>query len=176
MCLNFSTDFLACALASYGSSLTSHIPLRNSFQGLGDVLALDRALQGKDVLTGEDKDTKPASLGEALQEYESYRGPEIRALIRLARFGSPYQYRQPLRKDRIGRFFWTTNVALRLMLNKLSRGFVPKPAIMLAGGDKFTFRQVMRRADLTTFGLLAIAVGFCWNLFLGGLVGKLVLL
>ena len=137
------------------------------------MVALDRALQGRNIVTGaEESKSKPSNLGEALREYERVRGPEIKALIRVARFGSPYQYRQPLRKDRIGRFLWTVNVAVRLLLNKCSGGLVPKPAIMLMGGKELTFRQVMRRADLTTFALSALVFGLCWKIFLGGLFGK----
>lgn len=47
-------------------------------------------------------------------------GPEHRALIKLATCGAPYQYRQALLRDRLGRFFWTLNVVLRMGLNKLS--------------------------------------------------------
>ena len=90
--------------------------------GLADVEALDRALQGKDLISGKFKDSASSlpSIGSALKEYERVRAPEVRALIRLARFGSPYQYRQPLRKDRVGRFLWTMNVVMRLFLNKIS--------------------------------------------------------
>lgn len=134
-------------------------------------MALDRALQGRNIVTGEEKSIgKPSNLGEALQEYERVRGPEIKALIRIARFGSPYQYRQPLRKDRIGRFLWTVNVAVRLSLNKCSGGLMPKPAIMLMGGKELTFRQVMRRADVTTFALSALVFGLFWKIFLGELI------
>jgi 2-polyprenyl-6-methoxyphenol hydroxylase-like FAD-dependent oxidoreductase len=123
--------------------------------GLSDVEALDRALQGKDILTNEASDTPPASLGDALKEYERVRAPEVKALIRLARFGSPYQYRQPLYRDRIGRILWTMNVAMRMVLNKLSRGLIPPAAIIMAQDKNMTFRKIMRRADLTTAGLMA---------------------
>jgi 2-polyprenyl-6-methoxyphenol hydroxylase-like FAD-dependent oxidoreductase len=123
--------------------------------GLSDVEALDRALQGKDILTNEASDTPPASLGDALKEYERVRAPEVEALIRLARFGSPYQYRQPLYRDRVGRILWTMNVAMRMILNKLSRGLIPPAAIIMAQDKNMTFRKIMRRADLTTAGLTA---------------------
>ena len=154
---------------------TSYLsPSYSIFQGLGDVVALDRAMQGKDITTGEAIEPKPANLGKALHEYERVRGPDIRALIRLARFGSPYQYRQPLQKDKIGRFFWMMNITARMMLNKLSRGLVPKPAIMLAGGNKLTFQEVMRQADLTTISLSAFIFFLSWKLFLNKLIGKMI--
>jgi hypothetical protein len=72
----------------------------------------------------------------------------------LARFGAPYQYRQPHRIDRIRQTLWTANVALRLLLNKVTFGLVPKAAIMLASDTKLvSYRQIMRRADLTTAGI-----------------------
>jgi kynurenine 3-monooxygenase len=132
--------------------------------GLSDVDALDRALQGKDILTNEASDTPPASLGDALKEYERVRAPEVRALIRLARFGSPYQYRQPLYRDRVGRILWTMNVALRMILNKLSRGFIPPAAIVMAQDKNTTFRKIMRRADLTTVGLTATFAALVWGI------------
>ena len=132
--------------------------------GLSDVEALDRALQGKDIVTNEPKDSAPATLGDALKEYERVRVPEVKSLIRLARFGSPYQYRQPLYKDRIGRFLWSINVAFRLALNKLSGGVIPPAAIMMAMNKDLTFRQVMRRADLTTAGLMAVFGTILWGI------------
>ena len=78
---------------------------------------------------------------------------QTKALIKLARFGSPYQYNQPLRMDRIGKKLWTINVIIRVLLNKVSFGVIPKPAIMMMADDNLTFKQVMRRADLVTFCL-----------------------
>lgn len=137
--------------------------------GLSDVLALDRALRGQDVVSGgtaprssskEEEDAAAArlpTLGAALVEYERVRGPETMALIRLARIGAPYQYRQSHRKDRIGHFLWTLNIVLRLALNKISFGLIPPPALIMSMDNKLTFRQAMRRADLTTAGLHAAA-------------------
>jgi kynurenine 3-monooxygenase len=141
--------------------------------GLSDVEALDRALLGKDIVSGEFKDSaKPLpALGDALQEYERNRIPEVKALIRLARFGSPYQYRQPLYKDRVGRFLWSMNVLFRLLLNKVSFGLIPKAAIMMTSDKSLTYRQVMRRADMTTVGLVsALAIACIYGIFsrLGG--------
>lgn len=74
-------------------------------------------------------------------------------MIRLARFGSPYQYNQPLLKDRIGKKLWTINILLRVILNKVSLNVIPKPAIMLSQDATLNFRQIMRRADILTFCL-----------------------
>lgn len=133
--------------------------------GLGDVEALDRALKGNNLITNTPEGAPPAKLADALKEYEKVRGPEIRALIRLARFGSPYQYRQPLRKDRVGRFLWTLNVAMRTVMNKVSRGLVPPPAIIRAMDRRYTFRRLMRDADLTTVGFMTLPLLLIWKLF-----------
>jgi 2-polyprenyl-6-methoxyphenol hydroxylase-like FAD-dependent oxidoreductase len=71
--------------------------------GLMDVIALDRALRGDDIVKGNATGRFPASLGQALDRYQRNRVPEHRALIRLARFGAPYQYNQPWRRDRLGK-------------------------------------------------------------------------
>lgn len=131
--------------------------------GLADVEALDRALRGTNLLTNVTSNIPPETLGDALKEYERVRSPEVAALIRLARFGSPYQYRQPLYKDRVGRFLWSMNVALRLILNKVSFGMIPPSAIVMAQDRDLSFRKVMRRADLTTAGLTVLFAALLWS-------------
>ena len=130
--------------------------------GLQDVVTLDRALRGSiDLQTGECLEpstemNKPLlTLGAALDRYQRNRGPEHRALIRLARFGVPYQYRQPWLRHRIGRWLWTANVVGRMLLHKVSLGYIPPAAVamMASSGPEMTYRQIMRRADLTTLGL-----------------------
>eukprot|EP00545_Synedropsis_sp_CCMP1620_P013649 CAMPEP_0119028420 /NCGR_PEP_ID=MMETSP1176-20130426/38846_1 /TAXON_ID=265551 /ORGANISM="Synedropsis recta cf, Strain CCMP1620" /LENGTH=592 /DNA_ID=CAMNT_0006984545 /DNA_START=49 /DNA_END=1827 /DNA_ORIENTATION=+ len=126
--------------------------------GLADVEALDRALKGKDIVTGNDSSSAPpATLAEALETYERVRAPEVKSLIRLARFGSPYQYRQPEYRDRVGRTLWTMNVALRMLLNKLSMGLIPQAAILSAMDKSVTYRKLMRRSDITTVALYSVA-------------------
>ena len=44
--------------------------------GLCDVVALDRALRGKDILSGKDGE-KPKSIREALENYEKVQGPQV---------------------------------------------------------------------------------------------------
>jgi hypothetical protein len=58
----------------------------------------------------------------------------------------------------VRRYLWTTNVAIRLLLNKFSRGLIPKPAIMLMMDPNLTFQNVMRRADSVTLSLCAVLV------------------
>ena len=92
------------------------------------------------------------NLGTALLTYQKNRGPEHAALIRLARFGSPYQYRQPWLRDRIGATIWTMNFLFRIFVNKLSLGLIPSAIITTASDTSLTYRQVMRRVDSATFG------------------------
>jgi len=129
------------------------------------VVALDHALSGQEIETGQDLETKPTNLGVALENYQRNRGPEHRALIRLARFGVPYQYSQPWKRHRIGKFLWTANVAFRLLLNKISFGLIqPTCIILMTQNHELSFRQIMRRADTTALILkllgLAIFVRF----------------
>lgn len=138
--------------------------------GLQDVVALDQSLRGEEIDTRVVENNITSStcthkrISEALTAYQTNRVPEHKALIRIARFGSPYQYRQPWIRDRIGRFFWILNVSLRMILNKLFQ--CPPAAILLTNQrPDLTYRQVMRRADNLTLvlkRLLVEAVG--WRL------------
>jgi kynurenine 3-monooxygenase len=130
--------------------------------GLMDVVCLDRALSGLDTVSGKpiSSDSKePRTLADNLARYQQQHAPEIAALIRLARFGAPYQYRQPHRADKFFRTLWTMNVALRLILNKITFKLIQPSCIILSQRQELTFRQVMRRADLTTVFLKAIVLG-----------------
>lgn len=131
--------------------------------GLMDVVCLDRALSGLDTVTGKEvkeaKDDTKTSLARNLQRYQRQHAPEIASLIRLARFGAPYQYKQPHRADIVLRTLWTMNVALRLILNKITFKLIQPSCIILSQKPDLTFRQVMRRADLTTVFLKAVVLG-----------------
>jgi kynurenine 3-monooxygenase len=132
--------------------------------GLEDVVALDRALQGKDIRTGEDSSshttTHNNTLGTALRTYQRNRGPEHRALIRVARFGAPYQYRQAWPRDKVGRSMWFANFLTRVLLHKLTLGLVPPPAAVLMSDPKvLSFRQVMRRCDAFNLVVRSVMLG-----------------
>jgi hypothetical protein len=135
-------------------------------------VALDRALKGQEIIPRgtNDKDkeasTTMPSLAEALAAYQKNRQPEHRALVRLARFGGPYQYNQSWPRDRIGKQLFTINFIFRLLMNKITLGVFPPPCLFLAyqkpktpGKRLPTFRQVMRRADGATLALKA-TLGF----------------
>lgn len=131
-------------------------------------MALDRALQGQDIQTGqaeqeEEKNSVAPKLGHALLKYQANRGPEHRALIRLARFGAPYQYNQSWLRDRIGKKIWLANLLTRVLLNRITLGIVPPPALVLANNHKaFSFRRIMRQCDF--FNYLLRAAGLAWAL------------
>ena len=126
------------------------------------MVALDRALRNINIVHGVDDTDIAASkvmtpvkvltLGAAILTYQKNRGPEHAALIRITRFGSPYQYRQPWLRHRIGAMIWTMNFLFRTIVNKLSFGFIPSAIITSASDPSLTYRQVMRRADCTAFG------------------------
>ena len=136
-----------------------------------DVVCLDRALSGLDTVTGDAVKTANVEsiplLAANLSRYQHQHAPEIASLIRLARFGAPYQYRQPHRADMFFRSLWTINVAMRLILNKLTFKLIQPSCIILSQRPELTFRQVMRRADLTTFVFKVLALGLIGMKFNG---------
>jgi hypothetical protein len=100
-----------------------------------------------------------------LDRYEQNRKGEHRALIRLARFGAPYQYNQSWWKDRLGKQLWTLNVVIRVLLNKVSFGVIPSAAILVAQKNELTYRQVMRKADATIIvGKASAVLSAAWFL------------
>jgi kynurenine 3-monooxygenase len=133
--------------------------------GLQDVVALDYALKGLDIETGKPPKQPVETLGQALLNYQSNRRPEHAALIRLARCGAPYQYRQAWIRDRVGRFLWTANVVFRMLLNKLSGGLVPPAAILIAQDPTVSFRRVMRRAAIASRSIKVVAAAALWLLW-----------
>lgn len=164
-----------------------------------DVVTLDDALQGK--LNKKRSTSAQLTLKDSLQAYENNRGPEHRALIRLARVGAPFQvretlgfftldslmqlrgvltnveffcvvqYNQPWKRHRLGKFLWTANVGIRLILHKLTAKLLAPPAIILmVRNPNMTFRRIMQRADTTTLGLVAMVAVIIYNLVLKKLV------
>ena len=181
-----------CGVALVGDALHAFPPDigQGVNAGLMDVVCLDRALQGRSAVTGEAASNNEPNLRANLERYQRNHAPETAALIRLSRFGAPYQvgarslsllpgisltrcahfahlpqYKQPHRADRLLLKLWTLNVAMRLLMNKLTLGLVQKPSILLVQDSSLTFRQVMRRADMTTAGLKATALA-CVGLYM----------
>lgn len=127
--------------------------------GFQDIIALDRALRGQDIISGRAavKPVKKLLLGDALEAYERNRGPEHKALIQLALSFAPYQYRQSWRRDRAGAMLWAINAQIRMLLNKFTFGLFPPPVFIICQNHNMTFRQVMRRANLGTLCLQLIS-------------------
>lgn len=163
--LSVYDDSGTCGVALVGDAIHAFPPDigQGVNAGLMDVVCLDRALKGLDTETGEEitekKKTKITALQSNLERYQKQHSLETAALIRLARFGAPYQYKQPHRADRILRKLWTMNVAFRLILSKLTFGLIQPPCIILSQNKDLTFRQVMRRADRTTAILKTCVLG-----------------
>ena len=129
-----------CGVALVGDAIHAFPPnvSQGVNAGLMDVVCLDRALAGLDPETGK-QETSPSKDGAtgpglraSLERYQARHAPEVAALIRLARFGAPYQYRQPHRADRVNRRLWTLNVVTRLLLSKITFGLVQPSCIMLS--------------------------------------------
>jgi len=121
--------------------------------GLCDVVELGKSLESVNLSIDREDFSKKQTLGDALKKFEVNRMKETKALIRLARFGAPYQYNQPMPLDQLGKKLWTLNVLTRVMLNKISFGLIPSSSIILSQDPNLTFQQVMFRADIVTFGL-----------------------
>mmetsp|Transcript_8021 Transcript_8021/g.11935 ORF Transcript_8021/g.11935 Transcript_8021/m.11935 type:complete len:550 (+) Transcript_8021:46-1695(+) len=116
----------------------------------GDVVALDDALRGMSM--------DSINLANALASYEKVRGPEAKAVVRLARIGAPYQYGQSLILDRFGHILWAMNIAFRSFLSSMTFGITPLPAVRLMYHSDLSYSQVMRRADALTTALMIILI------------------
>ena len=109
-----------------------------------DVVALDSCLRREPLLGG------------ALDAYQADRGPETKALVKLARVGAPYQYQQASRILTIRRYLWSFNILLRITLNKLTLGLTPQPGVMQMMDSQLTFKTIMKSADRLTAALWAV--------------------
>lgn len=99
-----------------------------------DALLLGKAFEDAAASNGpEARSTKAKTsfVSKALKSYQEKNGPEIRALVALARCGAPFQYRQASVIMKLRKTLWNTNIVLRILLNKITNGLSPKPAIIL---------------------------------------------
>jgi len=127
---------------------------------LSDVMTLDKCFSDTmATAAGSDNSSnKNNIIRNALSMYECENGPETRALIALARCGAPFQYNQPSKYMKFRKLLWTFNVATRLLLNKLTLGVSPKPAIITQLNSSLSFRDVMRGANTLTV-VLSMGLG-----------------
>jgi kynurenine 3-monooxygenase len=112
--------------------------------GLEDVVALDRALGGHD------------KVGDVAREYAKERGPESKALVRMVRFGAPFQYGQFGGVLTAQRLLWTFNFFGRMLLNKITFGLTPRPVFVEVSDAHKKYSTVMRRGDTLTAALWTI--------------------
>ena len=102
---------------------------------LNDAMVLGKCFEdaGSDdtSFTSKRGGAKKSFVSKALESYQKKNGPETRALIELARCGAPYQYEQQSPMMKLGKNVWKANIILRLLLNKVTLGLSPKPAILM---------------------------------------------
>jgi kynurenine 3-monooxygenase len=121
---------------------------------LEDVYVLNEALE---------KSNDNISL--ALPLYESLRLPDVKALVRLAQIGYPWQYNQaPL----LGKL-WSINFFTRIILSRLLPFFFNPPAFFLIQNHLLSYQKILVMAQRTTQALyilgLMIICGFFTLLF-----------
>ncbi|HIK11921.1 MAG TPA: FAD-dependent monooxygenase [Oscillatoriaceae cyanobacterium M33_DOE_052] len=85
-------------------------------------------------------------ISRALPLYESWRFPDVKALVRIAQIAYPWQYNQaPLRKR-----LWSVNAILRVLLSKLLPQIFSPPAIFMISNHQLSYRDILSKADSTT--------------------------
>ena len=99
----------------------------------------------------------PASSSSAATTAEVFakkRGPDVEALVKLARFSYPWQYAQ----SRLGQGLWAMNFALRSLLHRFIPGlFADHSFMLIQSGYALPYREIWRRAHRTTAVLAAAA-------------------
>jgi kynurenine 3-monooxygenase len=113
--------------------------------GLEDVVALDKALSEND------------QAGDVAQQYALERGRESKALVKMVRFGAPFQYGQFGGIRTVQRVLWVINFFSRMLLNKATMGLTPQPVFVEVGDASRKYSAVMRRADTLTAILWTLA-------------------
>lgn len=94
-----------------------------------------------------DSDSIPA----LLRRYEAARDDDVWALMRIAQVASPYQYRQSIWSFRLQ----LANFLLRTVLAK-ALPVVFQPPLVLLNFLNEPYSEILRRADSTTFRLMAV--------------------
>jgi len=131
---------------------------------LRDVAVLDKCLQIQEENDNIQQKPKSSPLAETLHNFQKQRKGETKALIKLARFGAPFQYKQSSRSLTIQRYLWTMNILIRVLMNKFIG--TPKPACMLMMDPSLSFQTIMKRCDCLTaclWSAVAVFVGFIFK-------------
>ena len=116
---------------------------------LEDVCILNEALSRSD------------DVSQALPLYESWRSPDVKALVHLAQIAFPWQYNQsPFR-----RWLWNINFFLRLLLSKLLPYVFSPPAFLLIQNYQLSYHEILVKAKRTSQVLYVLGV-----MFFGGLL------
>lgn len=134
---------------------------------LCDVMLLKQCFEDMASTMGEETSTNMdgrSYLPETLKLYEKKNGPETRSLIQLARFGAPFQYEQSSPMMRFRKKLWMGNVIVRLLLNKITLGVSPKPAILMMMDSQNSFRKIMRKANALTMIIWSFVSLFFYSL------------
>jgi 2-polyprenyl-6-methoxyphenol hydroxylase-like FAD-dependent oxidoreductase len=101
-------------------------------------------------------------IGEALNEYERRRMPEVKALVELCRIANPYQYSQTGTWARVGKRLWAINFALRLLLSKATGGLL-KPNAFYAMQKEESYVKVLNGCRRTTAFIYAALAAAAWR-------------
>lgn len=96
-------------------------------------------------------------LSRALPLYASWRLPDTKALVYLAQNAYPWQYNQ----DTVGKFLWSINFFLRLLLSRLLPFIFNPPAFFLIQNDQLSYQQIWVMVERTTkilygFGIIIL--------------------
>mmetsp|Transcript_18773 Transcript_18773/g.43432 ORF Transcript_18773/g.43432 Transcript_18773/m.43432 type:complete len:629 (-) Transcript_18773:2259-4145(-) len=133
-----------------------------------DAMMLGKSLEEAFTIARDSPNVGPTSkisiLSKALQFYDKKNGPEARAIVAMARCGSPFQYPQTKWFMKFRKFLWLSNFLLRTTLNKVTFGITPLPVISLKSDSDLSYSKVMKKANSLTvvlwsvlgFGLLSL--------------------
>ena len=95
-----------------------------------------------------------SNLSVALPLYESWRFPDVTALVRLAQIAFPWQYNQaPFRKS-----LWNINFFFRLLLSRLLPYIFSRPAFLLIQNHELSYEEILGKAQRTTQNILVLGL------------------
>ena len=89
-----------------------------------------------------------------------FKHSQTKALVKIARVGSPFQYNQFGGILTVKKFLWTANFFARVLLNKATMKLTPLPVIMQISDPNLKYTTALRRADALTVFLWAIFAAF----------------
>ena len=96
---------------------------------------------------------------------------QAQALIRIARFGAPFQYGQFGGMLTVRKALWSVNFIARLMLNKFTKGLTPLPMMSQLSDPNLRYTAIVKKADTFTTILWTITAVVVMQVF--GIFSKL---